>query len=113
MSVRTKLTMHCDITPVSGQDQFGDEVLGTLIPSVPCFVFGNKPRLRNELMQETGRSFQILFNPDVDVDINYRISNILNHKEVTVFDSGVVVRIEKNFHPKKSLVLIQAFVEKR
>jgi len=112
MSVKSKLTMNGIITPVNGQDTAGDTTYGTVINSVPCFVFGNKQRFRNAQMQEYTPSFQLLFNPDVDIDINYQINSVINHKGDLVLQSGVVVRVEKNYHPKKGLVLIQAFIEK-
>lgn len=114
MSVRTKLTMRCDITPVAGQDEHGDVVLGSTVNAVACFIFGDTTRDRTHDVQEYNQRYQVLFNPEADIRPDYKIANIVNHRGAIVFPGTVtVVRVEDNWHPKVGLKLRQAFVEKR
>lgn len=113
MSLTAKLTMTATITPKSSQDQHGDKIDGTPVTGVKCFAFGYTPRSRTDQVTEYTRSFQILFLPTVDLANDYVISDIRSHKGDLVLDSGVVVRVEENYHPKKGLVLKQAYIEKR
>jgi hypothetical protein len=106
--------MHCDITPICGQNAHGDAVYGTTVNSVACFLFGDRSRNRTAEVSEINPRFQILFNPEAVIANDYRVSNIVNHQGVTVLAETVtVVRVEDNWHPKRGLVLRQAFVEAR
>lgn len=113
MSLPSKLTMTCIITPKLGQDQHGDITYGTPVEGVKCFAFGSDSRNRSEQITEYTESFQVLFQSTVDVDDDYKINSIVSHKGELVVAAGVVVNVEKNFHPKRGLVLKQVYIEKR
>lgn len=113
MSLQSKLTMVCKITAVSGQTTSGDGILGAQTSGVKCFAFGNKRRLRNENLEEYIPDYQFLFLPGTDVSINYEIDEVTDLKGTVVLAHGKVNHTEDNFHPKRGLVLKQAFVSAR
>lgn len=113
MSIPSKLTMSCKITPVTGQDTAGDKTYGGQVTGVKCFAFGNTRRFRNQEMTEYIPDFRILFLPGADVGQEYLIDDIFNHKDELVLKKGVINNIEQNFHPKKGLVLKSGYVSKR
>ncbi|SRR6266446_2880278 len=113
MSLQSKLTMTCKITAVSGQDTSGDQIAGSQTAGVKCFAFGNTRRFRNENLEEYVPDFQFLFLPGTNIDVNYKIDNVVDLKGTVVLVHGQVNKIENNFHPKRGLVLKQAFVSAR
>jgi len=70
MSVRPKLTMTVDITPLLGQDGYGSPVYGPTVFGVACFAFGSKRRYQSSDAQTKTSDFQFLFNPEAALDIN-------------------------------------------
>jgi hypothetical protein len=113
MSLLAKLTMTCTVTAVSGQDTSGDQIYGTVTSGVKCFLFGNRRRFRNEKLEEYSPDFQMLFLPGTDIGINYLIDDVIDLKGTPVLEHGQVNKTEDNFHPKRGLVLSQAFVSAR
>ena len=102
--------MSCTITPVIGQDESGNPRYGSSVSDVKCFAFGSTQRIRSENGEDHVPDYHILFNPDAEIGINYKITDVKTHKDNVVFNSGRIVRVESNYHPKRELVLKQAYV---
>lgn len=113
MAATSKLTMTCEVTPITSQDTGGNPVYGTKVSGVKCFAFGQRRRSMTNEVTEFPPTFQILFLPTANVDLNFKIENVKTHRDESVLVSGVVVSVEKNYHPKKGLVLQQVSVERR
>lgn len=113
MSVRSKLTMTCSVVPVTGQTTEGEVSYGTAVNGINCFIFGNSRRLRNESNEEYVPDYQILFLPGTNIDVNFKIENVIDRFGRLVLKSAIVQSLNDNHHPKRGLVLRQAFVAKR
>jgi hypothetical protein len=112
MSVRPKLTMLVDITPLLGQDGSGSPVYGTKVEGVACFAFGSKRRNQQPDMQTKVSDFQFLFNPEAVCTLNSVLTDARSKDGTPVMLRGVVVNIEDNHHYRKGLMLRQASVNK-
>ena len=113
MNLLARLTMLCDITPVSGQDTAGDVTYGPQINDIACYVFGSSRRFRNEKGEEYIPEFQLLLYPSTDVNLNYKIDNIRDKYETVILKETVVNNVQIFNHPRHGPVITTAYLSRR
>ena len=111
MNLTTKLTHRITVTPVSGQNSFGEPSTGTAVQSVACFIDGSHRRVLKSSGRDITVNFSIYFLPTVNIGVDYLVSGGVTKKGVSVLASGRVVFVEKSFHPQTGLTAIEALVE--
>ena len=111
MNLTTKLTHRITVTPVNGQNSYGEPNTGTAVSSVACFIDGSRRRSLKSGGRDVTINFSIYFLPSVDIGIDYLVSGGVTKKGVSVLASGRVVYVEKSFHPQSGLTAIEALVE--
>ncbi len=113
MNLKARLTMLCDITPVSGQDTAGDVTYGPQVNDIECYVFGNSRRFRNEKGEEYIPEFQLMLYPAIDINNNYKVDNIRDKYGTVVLDGTVVNNIQLYNHPRHGPVITTVYLSRR
>jgi len=110
MGLPAKLTMRCTIQNPGPLDDFGERGAGAVTTDVPCFAFGSNRRIRTSQNTEVTMDFEMLFLPQVSVDLESVISNVIDKRGQLIFERGVVMQIERVAHPRRGQVVTRVFV---
>jgi hypothetical protein len=111
MALKDKLTHKIDITPLDGQTKYGEPAFGTTNSEVACFIDGRYRRIAKGDGTLISIDYSILFLPDAEIGINYRVTNGIDASGTTLLTRGTIVGFEDSNHPSKGRVVREAFIE--
>jgi len=110
MALADKLTHSIDITSVGALDANGQPTAGTTQTEVPCFIDGRSRRTVDSTKETWILTYSILFGPDAEVRVGDTIASGYDKGGNILIESGRIVEVEDSHHPKKGLMVREAWI---
>ena len=110
MEVEPKLLHKITITTIGEKNRYGELIVGTSTPSVPCYIDGRISRVLNDQGQQIQSDFSILFLPNADIRVGYLVSNGVDNSGYSLLSAGRIVTIEDYNHPEDGQIAREAYV---